>query len=81
MSVASSWADEVDEEEDGENHDPFLTVGGGGDQSGAPDEWASNDRPKGDQNIPVSDFAPQPQRNVESGARLPDSDPFVLANL
>ena len=71
----------MDEEEDGENHDPFLTVGGGGDQSGAPDEWASNDRPKGDQNIPVSDFAPQPQRNVESGARLPDSDPFVLANL
>ena len=80
MSVASSWADEVDEEEDDENHDPFLTVGGG-DQSEAPDEWASNDRPKGDQNIPVSDFAPQPQRNVESGARLPDSDPFVLANL
>jgi Ca2+-binding EF-hand superfamily protein len=80
-SVASSWEDEEDEKDDLNND----TMKNGGDENAAPDEWADGDAKfgsngSGDQNIPDIN-AVEPQREVSSGARLPDSDPFVLASL
>ena len=91
-SVASSWEDE-NEEMDEEMERMMRGGGGGGDQSFAPvnsqgggaggaggaddgtDEWGFGG---GDENMPSeSGSHDQPT----SGAKLPDSDPFVLASL
>jgi Ca2+-binding EF-hand superfamily protein len=86
-SIASSWADEEEEA-----NDRFENGGGAGDESFAPDEWG--DAEGGDQNIPNDENSESGggggggggdghynENPPDSGARLPDSDPFVLASL
>jgi hypothetical protein len=77
-SVASSWEEEGGSQDEGD--DPFASaMNGGGDESFAPDEWNSGG---GDQDTNNENQMPKyEERKPDSGARLPDSDPFVLASL